>query len=82
MAERLTHAEQAAINTWVHAMVHLRARKGLGVLPEGDWIAECWMPYPVPGWALESAASGAPGSAWCPVLSPHLGDMPEVRQDA
>jgi hypothetical protein len=82
MAERLTHAEQAAILTWVHGVQHLRARKGMGPLPEGEWVAECWMPVNPPDWALASAASGAPGSLWCPVLSPHLADMSGVRQDA
>ena len=72
MADPLTHAEQAAVEKWVHAVQHLKARKGMGPLPEGEWVAECWMPDIPPAWALALANSGAPGTVWCPVLSPHL----------
>lgn len=79
MAEPLSVAEVTEIQRWVHAMVHLEARKGIGPLPEGEWVAECWMPDTPPGWALDLAGTGAPGSGWCPVLDPTLRPMSEVQ---
>lgn len=69
------------VNRFVHRVDHLRWRKGLGPLPEGEFVAECWMMEEAPGWALDLAASGAPGSRWCPQIRPDLeqrGDEPET----
>jgi hypothetical protein len=41
---------------------HLRWRKGLGPLPEAERVVGCWMPERAPGWAVELAISGVPGS--------------------
>jgi hypothetical protein len=74
----LTATEVADIHRWVHAMVHLQARKGMGVLPEGEWVAECWMQVnPPPRWARDSAAAGEPGSRWCPKINADLVDRVE-----
>jgi hypothetical protein len=66
--------EAQMVARFVHRVEHLRWRKGLGALPEHEWIAECWMPGHAPEWARELAASGAPGSSWCPQIKPALTD--------
>ena len=65
--------ERYEVARFAHRVEHLRWRKGLGVLPEGEYVAECWMPYRAPDWALALAAAGAPGTQWCPLLTPGLG---------
>lgn len=60
---------------FVHRTDHLRSRKGHG-FAEQCLVMECWG-YPivdVPQWAIDLADSGAPGSQWCPVISPELLD--------
>jgi hypothetical protein len=59
---------------FLHRVEHLKWRKGLAALPESEYIAECWMPLSAPSWALALAASGAPGSQWCPVITPALAE--------
>ena len=66
--------ELVEMNRFVHRVFHLRWRKGLGPVPEGAMVGECWMPWPVPDWALALAASGAPGSQWCPLINPALSE--------
>jgi hypothetical protein len=68
----LTDEELQEISRWLHRVDHLRWRKGLWVLPEGEMVAECWMPDTAPEWALELAAAGEPGSRWCPQITPSL----------
>jgi hypothetical protein len=62
----------AQIALFLHRVDHLRWRKGLGVLPEGGWVAECWFPDHPPAWALASAAAGDGGRQWCPRINPNL----------
>lgn len=64
--------ETVEVMRFIHRVEHLRWRKGLGVLPEGGWVAECWMPYTAPEWAVHLAESGAPGTRWCPAITPEL----------
>jgi hypothetical protein len=57
---------------WVHRAEHLAWRKHPDPLPERGYVAECWMPYTAPSWALDLAATGEPGSRWCPQIDPGL----------
>ena len=58
MAEALT--ELAEVARFVHRYAHLLWRKGLGPVPEGQMVVECWMPFSPPAWARESAEAGQP----------------------
>lgn len=78
-SEAMTWEEHRQVLHFVHRVEHLRWRKGFGLLPEGEYVGDCWMPYAVPSWALELARSGVPGSRWCPLLDPALADREEVQ---
>ena len=70
MDEPETEAQQVA--RFVHRYQHLVWRKGLGLMPEHEFIAECWMPLQVPEWASESASRGESGAHWCPRITDGL----------
>jgi hypothetical protein len=71
----LSAAELAAVDVFVHRVVHLRCVKGVSGYAEETLIADqCWWPEVPPAWALKSALAGEPGSCWCPIVTPSLLD--------
>ena len=71
-AEPMPRAIWAQVDQFTHLFQHLRARQEGW---EQTLIAECWdliWTGELPDWAVTMAASGEPGTRWCPTLAPGL----------
>jgi hypothetical protein len=79
MASEIPYEQAREVARFVHRCQHLDWRRNGDPLPEAGYISECWMPYQAPSWALSLAASGEPGSRWCPLIDPGLMDRAEVE---
>lgn len=72
-AEAEAIAENAQIERFTHAVLHMWAKKGRG-MPEIEMVHQCWH-WPVlvpPTWAVEAATKGTAAAAWCPMITPSL----------
>jgi hypothetical protein len=68
----LSPVELAAVDVFVHRVLHLRCRKGLTGYPEEGLLVDCWWPDPPPDTAIKAALLGEPGSVWCPHITGSL----------
>lgn len=73
-SESLSVDDLRQVGWWLHRVQHLRWVKTSQPLPEAEMVAECWAPDVPPGWAVDAAVAGEPGTRWCPVLCPDLAE--------